>query len=57
MNLRTIATWVIYDHKNKYIVTAATTKKRGLMKLKRNPGCVLVRMKGHYFPPRGDKGE
>lgn len=54
MKLRTIVAWVIYNYRLKYIETGAATKKRGLKMLRRHPGCVLVKLKGHYLIPRHD---
>lgn len=47
MNLRTIVGWAIYDPKRKVIVTMKPLKR--LAKPSKYPGCVLVKMKGHYF--------
>lgn len=49
MNLRTIVYWVVYDPSKKVIVTTHQFKKDVRRVF---AGCVLVQMKGHYFPPR-----
>ena len=60
MNLRTIACWVVYNPKRRSIVNGFRTKKELLNHYGANVipiGCVLVRMKGNYVPPRStDRG-
>lgn len=49
MNLRTITLWAVYDHESKRIRSLRQFKHQ----ITRCPaGCVVVRLKGHYRPPR-----
>lgn len=48
MNLRTISFWVLYDPKRKLVIDFSKFKHRA----KRMDGCVVIRVKGHYLPPK-----
>lgn len=52
MNLRTIKFWAIYDPEQKHLVTTRLTKKELVKRAHMPHGCVLVKMVGHYLPPR-----
>ena len=48
MNIRTITCWAVYDPQRKVIFTVRALKKQA----KPIEGCILVKMKGHYLPPK-----
>jgi len=50
--LRTIAFWAIYDPANKQLITSRPTKRELVKRCYIPYGCVVVQMKGHYFPVR-----
>lgn len=50
MNLRTITVWALYDPHTRMILSLKKFKKQ--IKLRNYEGCVVVKMKGHYLPPR-----
>lgn len=51
MRLRTITLWAIYRPKFKHIIHSEPTKK-ALKRCHVPADCVVVKMKGHYLPPR-----
>lgn len=58
MNLRTIICWVAYDPKRRRILNGFRTQKefRNHYAAGIPIGCVLVKMKGHYVPPKPQNG-
>lgn len=54
MNLRTIRCWSVYNPKRRVIVAGFRTKKEMNAHYSAGIpiGCVVVRMTGHYLPPR-----
>lgn len=50
--LRTVSAWAIYDPAIKGVINLRTTKKaaKELFQKVAYPGCIIVHLKGCYFP-------